>query len=151
MIRPPTLVSLITVLVAFAAASSPRAGDNPHVEPAACPSCHTKAPTVEQGQAGDYYLVKDTIDDTCHVCHEYGCCKPGSLHGGNHPSNINSWDRNLFRRPRTLPLYDGYITCDTCHFHREAQGNVYKLVRIVKVDGQKANWTDLCRDCHVDY
>lgn len=142
---------LLSVVVLAAAASSVQGLVNPHVEPANCPSCHTRAPTAEEGQAGDYFLTKETIDDTCHVCHEYSCCKPSSLHGQNHPSNINTWDRTLFRRPKTLPLFDGYIMCDTCHFHRNAQGTTYKLVRIVKVDGKKIDWTELCVDCHVDY
>lgn len=142
---------LLPILLLAVAAGSARGVMNPHIEPASCPSCHTKVPTAEEGQAGDYFLLKDTIDATCHICHEYSCCKPSSLHGSNHPSNINSWDMKQFRRPKTLPLYSGYITCDTCHFHRAAQGNGYKLVRIVKLDGKKIDWTELCHDCHVDY
>ncbi len=150
MIRPP-LRCLVPVLVLAAAAVAARAADNPHVEPAKCPACHTKAPTADDAKRGDYFLLKDGIDDTCHTCHETTCCKPGSLHGENHPSNIDTWDAKLFRAPRTLPLYNGYITCNTCHFHRLAQGNAYKLVRIVTIDGRRVDWTELCRDCHVDY
>lgn len=146
-----SLLCLLPALVLAAVVGAVLAAENPHVEPAECPACHVKVPTADDGERGDYFLTRDTIDDTCHICHEYGCCKPGSLHGNNHPSNINSWDWKLFRRPKTLPLFGGYITCDTCHFHREAQGNAYKLVRIVKVEGKKADWAELCRDCHTDY
>ncbi len=152
MTRPPLRYFLPVLLLAVLAASA-RGVVNPHIEPASCPSCHTKVPTTEEGQAGDYFLLKDTIDDTCESCHPYKCCEVGSLHekNRNHPSNINTWDTKLFRRPRTLPLFNGYITCDTCHFHREAQGKEYKLVRIVKVDGTFKDWTGLCTDCHLDY
>lgn len=146
----PLLLSLLLTVVSAPAA---RGVMNPHIEPASCPSCHTKAPTAEETAAGDYFLIKETIDDTCHMCHEYSCCKPGSLHEKkrNHPSNIDRWDRSKFREPKTLPLHSGFITCNTCHFHREAQGNSYKLVRIVKVNDKKVDWTELCVDCHVDY
>ncbi len=152
MTRSP-LRHLLPLLLLAAAPVAARAADNPHVEPATCLSCHTKVPTAEEGQAGDYFLTKDTIDDTCQVCHPYGCCTVGALKGGNHPSNINSWDRNLFTRPKTLPLFNGYITCDTCHFYRQAQedpANAFQLVRIVKVEGDHADWSVLCVDCHQD-
>ncbi|MBI5419695.1 MAG: hypothetical protein HZA60_06385 [Deltaproteobacteria bacterium] len=124
---------------------------NPHIEPPQCDSCHKKIPTEEEAAAGHYFLLKDTIDDTCHICHEKTCCKPGSLHGINHPSNIKDWDRKYFRKPKTLPLHNGYITCNTCHLHRMPGGNQYKMVRIVKIDGKKIDWTDLCTDCHIGY
>ncbi len=150
MTRPP-LRFLVPVLALVAAATAARAADNPHVEPARCLACHTKVPTADDGERGDYFLIRDTIDDTCHACHTSACCMPGTLHGANHPSNINNWDWKLFHRPKTLPLFNGYITCSTCHFHREAEGSAYKLVRIVKVDGKKVDWTELCHDCHVGY
>ncbi|MBI5904259.1 MAG: hypothetical protein HZB86_01690 [Deltaproteobacteria bacterium] len=124
---------------------------NPHVKPEPCGSCHTKVPTEAEGRAGDYFLLKDTIDDTCHVCHEKTCCKPGSLHGKNHPSNIDRWDRKLFRRPKSLPLHNGFITCNTCHLHTKPDGPSYMMVRIVKIDGKSIDWSKLCTDCHEGY
>lgn len=124
---------------------------NPHIKPEPCASCHTKVPTEADTRMGDYFLLKDGIDDTCHVCHETTCCKPGSLHAGNHPSNIDRWDRKLFRRPRTLPLYNGFITCSTCHLHTRPDGPSFKMIRIVKIDGKRIDWTELCKDCHEGY
>jgi len=147
-----TPIRILLVVVILLAASSRSFGLlNPHVKPEPCGSCHTKVPSEEEGQSGEYFLLKDTIDDTCHVCHETTCCKPGSLHGISHPSNINDWDWKLFRRPKTLPLYNGYITCTTCHLHSKPEGDSFKMVRIVKIDGRKIDWTDLCTDCHVGY
>ena len=144
------LFRLVPILALAAVPLFARAADNPHVEPAKCLSCHTQVPTAAEGQAGDYHLTKDSIDETCKVCHPYGCCTLGSLPGSNHPSNINSWDRSLFTRPKTLPLFNGYITCDTCHFYREAQGSPYRLVRIVRAEPDYFDWTELCTDCHQD-
>ncbi len=152
MARTP-LRYLLPVLLLAVAAVSARGVLNPHIEPATCPSCHTKVPTADEGKAGDYFLIKDTIDDTCEVCHPYTCCDIGSLHekNHNHPSNIRTWDRSVCPGPRALPLFEGYITCATCHFHRDDQGNTFKLVRIVTVDGDKVDWAGLCHDCHEDY
>lgn len=121
---------------------------NPHIKPEPCGSCHTKVPTDKDHE---YFLLKDTIDETCHICHEKTCCKPGSLHGISHPSNIDRWDWKLFRRPKTLPLHNGFITCNTCHLHTKPDGPSYKMVRVVKIDGKRIDWTELCRDCHLGY
>ena len=153
MARPPLRYLLLPIMMLAVAAVSARGLVDPHVEPATCPSCHTKVPTAEEGQAGDYFLLKDTIDDTCETCHPYTCCDIGSLHEKkhNHPSNINTWDRNVSHRPKNLPLFAGYITCSTCHFHRTAEESGYKLVRLVEATETHFDWTQLCHDCHADY
>jgi len=145
------LLCALAVAVLLTASPDSRALLNPHVKPEPCGSCHTKVPTEDDGRVGDYFLLKDSIDDTCHICHEKTCCKPGSLHGTSHPSNIDRWDWKKFRRPKTLPLHNGFITCNTCHVHTKPDGLSYKMVRIVKIDGKKIDWTGLCTDCHVDY
>lgn len=126
---------------------------NPHIKPEPCESCHRKIPTDEEARDGDYFLLKDTIDATCHICHEYACCKVGSLHekNRNHPSDIDSWNSDIARKPKNLPLYNGFITCNTCHLHTKHDGEGYKLVRIVEITTMKNDWTELCKDCHVDY
>lgn len=150
-LRSFLLTALMSIILAAGLMGTSPALINPHLKPEPCDSCHTQVPTKEEGAAGDYHLLKETIDDTCHVCHETTCCKPGSLHGINHPSNVNKWDFKLFRRPKTLPLFEGYITCSTCHLHSIPDGPSYKMVRIVKIDGKKIDWTELCTDCHVGY
>jgi len=145
------LLGVLAAAVLLAASPDSRALLNPHIKPEPCESCHTKVPTEADGSAGNYFLLKDSIDDTCHVCHETTCCKPGSLHGRSHPSNIDKWDLKLFRSPKTLPLHNGFITCNTCHLHTKPDGTSYKLVRIVNIDGKKIDWTNLCSDCHVGY
>lgn len=147
----PSKCILLVVVLLVALSSRSFGLLNPHIKPEPCGSCHTKVPSGEEGQSGEYFLLKDTIDETCHVCHEKTCCKPGSLHGASHPSNIRDWDWEIMKRPKTLPLFDGYITCSTCHLHSKPEGDTFKMVRIVKIDGKKIDWTDLCTDCHVDY
>ncbi len=142
---------LVAALILTASRGDSLGVVNPHIQNDSCGSCHARIPTESDGRVGDYFLLKDTIDDTCHICHENSCCKPGSLHGSNHPSNIDKWDRKLFRRPKTLPLHNGFITCNTCHLHSRPDNPSFKMVRIVKIDGKKIDWTDLCTDCHVGY
>lgn len=141
---------LAAVLLLSASFRSP-AVINPHVKPESCESCHTKIPTAADGDRGEYFLLKESIDETCHICHEKTCCKPGSLHGSGHPSNIDRWDRGKFRKPKSLPLHNGFFTCNTCHLHAKPDGPSFKMVRIVKIDGKKIDWSDLCTDCHAGY
>lgn len=106
---------------------------NPHREPAQCLSCHKKTPTGEQTGGDPPGILKDTIDGTCHICHPYDCCRIHSLKGHNHPSCVSMWDVENFTQPEKLPLYDGYITCLTCHLHRYGDGPDYKMVRLVQI------------------
>ncbi len=126
---------------------------DPHAEPAQCQSCHEEIPTEEDVDNRKYLLLADGIDATCHICHTYDCCRINSLKGHNHPSNVSKWDVEKFTEPGTLPLFDGLITCNTCHYHRMAQiqENDYRMVRLVKVDLDGIDWTRLCHDCHVNY
>lgn len=126
---------------------------DPHEEPATCSSCHTAVPTSEQAKNDEYFLLADGIDNTCHICHPYDCCRIYALKGHNHPSNVGEWDVENFTEPRTLPLFDGLITCNTCHFHRKKQvtADDYFMVRLVHVGLDSVDWTALCHDCHIDY
>ena len=126
---------------------------DPHAEPATCSSCHSENPTEEDVQSDEYRLLADTIDDMCHICHPYDCCRINSLKGHNHPSNVSKWDVENFTEPENLPLFNGMITCSTCHYHRKADisGQGYKMVRLVAVSLERVDWTKLCGDCHIGY
>jgi hypothetical protein len=105
---------------------------NPHIRPEPCLSCHTKVPTEAEAQAGNYFTIKKTIDETCRICHP--CCQVGTKHHGtSHPSNIADWDRNRFQTPKTLPLHNGRITCNTCHLHLVTDEPTIHLLRKVQV------------------
>ena len=127
---------------------------DPHEEPATCKSCHSQNPTPDDIDNGDYLLLAEGIDLTCNICHPYDCCRIYSLKGHNHPSNVGEWDIENFTEPKTVPLFDGLITCNTCHYHRRVQiqgGDDYQMVRMVKVELDRIDWTALCLDCHIEY
>jgi hypothetical protein len=145
------LLCVLAVAVLLAAAADSRALLNPHIKPEPCESCHVKVPTKADGRAGNYFLLKETIDDTCHVCHEKTCCKAGTLHHFEHPSNIDQWDKTRFKAPKTLKLYGGFITCSTCHDHSIPAGESFKMVRLAQRDGMRIEWVRLCRDCHTSF
>jgi len=124
---------------------------NPHLKPEPCKACHTKVPSDEEASSGQYFHTKATIDETCKVCHS--CCRIGMTHlEMRHPSDIKDWDRSRFKAPQTLPLHNGKITCNTCHYHRAPDEPTIHLLRKVKVgDRFGMDWSELCRDCHVGY
>ena len=139
------------ICVSFAAIPTMAAMLNPHIRPEPCLSCHTKVPTEEEAKAGEYFHIKETIDATCKVCHT--CCRVGTLHLEMlHPSDVKDWDRSVFVAPKTLPLHNGKITCNTCHLHRAPDEPTIFMLRNVKVgDKFGMDWTELCLDCHVGY
>ena len=117
---------------------------NPHLkDPCSWSGCHTVDPA-----GGSVVLIGESIDGTCCRCHTEKC---DLSQGVNHLSNVDRWDREEFRRPQSLPLYGGYITCATCHYRFKPQGADYKLVRIYTVRGQSVTWEGLCRDCHAHH
>jgi len=134
---------------------------NPHDpnDPDRCRSCHT--PEIHEVKAGDYsyYLLKDSVDDVCLICHKkQDCCVIGQEHlkklfiGKHpHPSDLPTIGVPKVHFPKTLPLQDDRITCNTCHLHNRQEENGYKLVRMVIVNETGVDWTPLCADCHGDY
>jgi hypothetical protein len=80
------------------------------------------------------------------MCHDDECARTSA----NHPCGIRNWNSEKYGNPRALPLFNGYITCRTCHLHTRREQGDYKMVRIVTVEGAKVDWSGLCRDCHAD-
>lgn len=145
-------VLLIFVMTCWAGHAGAVEIIDPHAEPAKCSSCHSENPTEEDVLSDEYRLLADTIDETCHICHPYDCCRINSLKGHNHVSNVGKWDVEKFTEPENLPLFDGMITCNTCHYHRmeDIPGLNYRMVRLAEVTLESVNWTRLCSDCHTE-
>ncbi len=120
---------------------------NPHAGPDTCGSCHSAVPTADDAAARDYKLLGGTIDGTCRACHREKYCTLGSYQAF-HPSGIDEWEDWIARPPRTVPLFGGFITCATCHLHRRPGEPDYKMLRLTRVEGDKVDTTELCRDCH---
>lgn len=143
---------VVVFALIFALAPCPPADaiTNPHVKDN-CSSCHLKLP--EKGADGvmDYSFLAEDIDPTCMICHSDSCCSIAKPHESTHASGIDRWDKNKYGTPKKLPLYDGYITCATCHFWRRSNNPApvdYKLVRLVEIRPTGVDWTVLCHDCH---
>ncbi|UCF31874.1 MAG: hypothetical protein JSV26_05585 [bacterium] len=138
------LCGFVTILFSISGVLGLPAADNPHPRsPCAWDSCHAKDPAE-----GDILLLKKSIDETCCFCHTEKC---SYTEGMNHLSNVDQWDRNEFVRPKSLPLYDGFITCMTCHYRIKPQGVDYRMVRIVAIEDDNVTWEELCRDCHAHH
>ena len=128
-------------------------------DPDRCRSCHT--PEIHDRQTGDYdyYLLKDSIDEVCLICHKKrDCCVVGQEHldmliigEHTHPSDLHRREASRQNLPDTLPLQDDRITCQTCHSHDRKEEQEYKLLRFVSVSQTKVDWTPLCADCHDEY
>lgn len=147
-------LTIIIVLLLFAGQrihGRSEAAPNPHVPPELCENCHIKIPTRQEVALGDFSLIGGSIDATCHICHPEKCCQGDIRHPSNHPSNVKTWDRKKVKRPLTVPLHNGYITCNTCHLHRSPDTPTVYLLRKVKTTKDGLDWTDLCRDCHIGY
>lgn len=148
---PRRIISLAALLAGVAAPAA--AIVNPHYEEH-CTSCHLQAP--ERGADGKvaYNFLAREIDPTWMICHEQGCCTIRKPHASTHASGLRGWSREKYGMPRVLPLFDGYITCATCHFWRRSNNPApqdYKLVRLVRISATGVDWTALCKDCHRDY
>lgn len=134
---------------------------DPHDEsnPDRCRSCHTADIADAEPGSGDYHLLAETIDGVCLVCHlEEDCCVIGQDHQEkiylgmhSHPTDIERGEIQRIHLPRTLPLFDKKITCNTCHSHERQKPRDYKMVRLAVVSDLGVDWTPLCSDCHEDY
>jgi len=127
---------------------------------AGCTDCHTSDIYTEDCHDTDSFcLAAESVDDLCLTCHvKEECCRLGQEHQGqlflgekSHPSDIDVRDVSRAHLPETLPIQDGRITCGTCHLHARAEDSDYKMLRLVKVQGEEVDWTALCADCHSEY
>lgn len=130
---------------------------DPHTAaPDGCLRCHRLVPTAAESRSGDYRLLEETIDATCLRCHvKTECCDLGQRHvekplsiGVSHPSDLDLSKVPRSERPKTLPVHDDKITCNTCHLHQRQTPRDYKMVRLVVFRGSGIDWTPLCSDCH---
>lgn len=135
---------------------------NPHdsAQPKFCTNCHTKDVYSKIcDEIEGYCLLGGSVDAICLICHvKEDCCKPGlenllGLHLGmfSHPSDVETRDVPEEYYPKTLPIQHGRITCLTCHLHTRPASGGYKMLRLVTITGDRADYTVLCHDCHKDH
>ena len=142
------LCALITVLLSPTTCRSEVI--NPHLDEHSCQSCHSRVPDPQDIQAGEFFLLGPSIDETCGQCHVAFVDQDG--HGSyGHPTGMKITDPRVL--PLSLPLNQGFITCKTCHHCIAAErGYTFALLRLAdsahSLDKQR---TELCRDCHKGY
>jgi len=153
-----TRIACLVVWLALVAGPAASAVTDPHLDTSdgsSCLFCHF--PGFQSAAPGEETLLEPTIDAVCLTCHvKTECCTIGQKHvdplfiGYSHPSDLDGADIRSTSRPKTLPLQNGRMTCNTCHFHRRPEGRDYKLVRLVDYTANGVEWTRLCQDCHSD-
>jgi len=93
-----------------------------------CTSCHSREGDIEiENELGT--LIKVDL-------------------GISHPYGMEPSEKSI---PTTLPLFDGKIKCSTCHdVHTDnSESNMLRLY--TAQEGQNADFTLLCLDCHKEY
>ena len=119
--------------------------ESPHYRQDACGVCHL-------GEPKNAVLKSDEIS-LCTSCHEpdtHGLVEVPNAEGRkvkvdigmSHPYGIRA-DKSW---PLTLPVFMGYITCQTCHdVHlTNIESSMLRL-------GKRSDITPLCHDCHPNY
>ncbi|HEY5997393.1 MAG TPA: hypothetical protein VIU29_10250 [Candidatus Deferrimicrobiaceae bacterium] len=125
--------------------------ENPHRGPDGCHYCHIAIPAPEDAAEERYFLVRDTIDETCKTCHAESGCALG-VNKTAHPSNLALWDvrTGTGPHPQNLPLHDGKIVCTTCHHRTVQEDDSYRRVRLAEWRNGEPDLTGFCADCHND-
>lgn len=150
-------VMLLAATLVLSGATIAGAATDPHqdtLDKSSCLFCHVAGFEAPEIAKSGYTLLESTIDAVCLRCHTKECCAVGQKHmdelfiGVSHPSDVEERDIQRESRPKTLPLQDGKMTCNTCHYHRRPPGKDYKLVRMIEFKSSGVDWTNLCLDCH---
>lgn len=73
---------------------------------ASCVNCHIESPENAPGEIYTFQKppIRENITEACSACHEYG--------ERSHPTDIET----EMEIPVDLPLFNGRITCATCHY-----------------------------------
>jgi predicted CXXCH cytochrome family protein len=117
---------------------------NPHFTGKDCDICHESIPKF--GQKEIHLKFKGNDIDMCNSCHNSEYAK-----GDIHPAGISPPEGDSIHIPPELPLYEGKITCRTCH-------DVYKQCKINSSEQFENMFflrgapykkkTDICFLCH---
>jgi hypothetical protein len=119
----------------------------PHYLVSLCRSCHTVMPRLPRGFPGAQPLAEIPLREAnptrlCNRCHESGLSKANA-----HPLRAVP-DRIKERMPADWPLFEGALTCITCHtagdspFFDAANPNFLR-------GGPYENRNDICWKCHL--
>ncbi len=122
----------------------------PHYQLSLCRSCHKEKPKAPKGSPGAQPLSEIPLLDPdpnklCNRCHESGLSvsnahpivKVAKKDGIDYPSRI----------PKDWPLYEGWLTCLTCHTAGDSPIFDPKNKSFVR-GGPYSNRNDICWVCH---
>ncbi len=152
---------LISVFLSSAPWADAEETVNPHsTRITECTDCHTIDIYTEDCHERDgFCLIARSVDQLCLHCHtKEECCRLGQEHQAqlfigerSHPTNVDVRYVKPAHLPKTLPIHNWRITCRTCHLHSRNEDADYKMLRLVKLEGNKVDWSVLCLDCHEEY
>ncbi len=119
----------------------------PHYQVSLCRACHTVMPLAPRGSPGAQRLSEIPLREAdpnrlCNRCHESGMSKANA-----HPI-LAVPDKIKERMPADWPLFEGSLTCMTCHtagdspFFDPANPNFMR-------GGPYENRNDICWRCHL--
>ena len=112
---------------------------NPHQTGIFCLNCHEQEPSAKDKQL--YVKYNGNIVDLCRSCHNNQRAK-----ADNHPVNLIPCEKKGIKIPEAFPLYEGKITCLTCHILpcQGETGNQFYLR-----GGPYQRRIDTCLTCHI--
>ncbi|HLB24862.1 MAG TPA: cytochrome c3 family protein [Nitrospirota bacterium] len=107
--------------------------DNPHIK-LGCPACHGTSDVMKAADGTVPLAVPGGVSKLCYSCH-------GS-YSNIHPVDVVP----SMQAPAHLPLYEGKLSCDTCHDMHQKKTKDHLLRGFA--EGRYLMRPDLCIDCH---
>ena len=136
------LTLLLAILLVLSSSCGLRHSINPAAshkpKHSACVTCHRTVDPSADGPAGDVFPQGSEPADFCLDCHHYSA--------NHHPVDVQPKALSSKGTLSSFPLYDGKITCLTCHVAHVGPGleEPRKLLR----GGPYADRRDICFRCH---
>jgi predicted CXXCH cytochrome family protein len=119
----------------------------PHYQVSFCRACHTVQPEAQRGSPGaqtlrDIPLLNEDPNALCNRCHESGLSKANAHPLRKVPESIR------WRMPEDWPLYQGTLTCLTCHTAGDSPVYSPDNPNFMR-GGPYESRNDICWKCHV--
>ena len=139
--RSALVISLVCVCALLGAAPG-HEEESPHGSPTGCLDCHE--PVAPGTPVEQFVFAQGSPDDACLYCHE-----PGPHDVGMEPYAGGEQADDYAKLPVEWPLYDGKLSCLTCHDEPACDGAPLDLenFRFYR-GGPAASIGEFCARCH---